>query len=652
MTEQPMSLLERIKVRKAAEAAGTRSHTIKPADVELLRGTGITKRALERGQKQYEREAEQSMQHGEAAEAEASAKFSHAIEETMAAILAENRRDNIILDASQLRAVRGILMQRVSCLIGAAGTGKTTVTKIIIQQLAKHIAIVDLREAYWVTLENEDGTKSRVLATDVEREPEQKRPAICGASFTGRAAQQFKKVLPEEWQSVISTIHSLLGYAPVFEDYDWQDPITKVWQTKTRRMFRPSFGESCKLPFVFYILDEASMIPIALFNELVDAMPKGARILFIGDIHQLPPVYGKGVLGYALRKYIPAGAVFELTEIHRQAAGNAIIANAHRILKGHSLQKASNFQLIDIRTNSQSEAQLKIRDIVRRLNELGRYDPYRDTIILPQNKSLIGALDLNLHFVTMFNQEKKENGIVVNKRQNIHTGTNHVHFATGDKVMINSNINTETPPITNGMLGVVESIRLNGKYDQKRAQVNLNAEPDEDEDGSVELDMEDFNLILSDESDDKKKEEDAMDQRQSSHVMTIKFESGQTYVCSTAGDFRKISFGYAVTCHKMQGGECPNVIIVVHSSNAALLSQEWLYTAVTRARLNVYIIYNTRGLEMAIKRQRIKGNTLEEKIRSYIIEAKADDAEFDENDPFHVDRTQFPILFNPERVEA
>ena len=142
----------------------------------------------------------------------------------------------------------------------------------------------------------------------------------------------------------------------------------------------------------------------------------------------------------------------------------------------------------------------------------------------------------------------------------------------------------------------------------------------------------------------EKKEETEDDQRQASHVMTIKFENGQTHVCSTAGDFRRVKYGYAATCHKSQGGEYPNIIILCHSVNAVMLSQEWLYTAITRARNNVYIICNQRGLDKALKRQVITGYSLAEKIRSYIIETGADDE-------MGMDEMRYPILWEPEAVK-
>jgi ATP-dependent exoDNAse (exonuclease V) alpha subunit len=664
-----MSLLEKIKQQKAEKIAlGIRpgSQQISEKDISL-RGTGLTKREAEKNTRAYEREVSASLKKGDATEIieKAERQLHEGIEATLEEMRREQANKNIKYDESQLRAIAGIAHNKVSVLIGAAGTGKTTVTNAVVEQLAKRVASVQASEVNFVYVKLGD-ENVRMLERDaisqglMEKPQQDEMPGIAFAAYTGRASQQIKRAIPPAWHKNISTIHSLLGYAPEFEMRESIDPITGNIFEKEARVFRPTFNKSCKLPYAIYVLDEASMIPIPLFNELIDAIHETSRILLIGDIHQLPPVYGKSVLGYAMRKW----PVFELTTIHRQAAGNAIIANAHHTLQGKPLENAKNFHLIGNSPKQPSPAgagglQTFFLNIIKQLSEYPvdkndpngpkRFDPYKDTIIVPQNKGPVGAVELNEHLVTMFNPEIKENGITLNKRINIHTGNNHVYFALRDKVMITKNINTIDPPITNGMIGIVESININGKYDMKRAQVDFGSDDDDElSEDALDLDLNNLDFALGkalggDEEEKGKKDDETDDQRQASHVLTIKFENGQTYSCSTAGDYRAVVHGYAITCHKSQGGEYPNIIILCHSVNAVMLTQEWLYTAITRARNNVYIVCNQRGLDKALSRQVIKGYTLKDKIKSYIIETKSDD-------DMGFDTAKFPILWEPKEL--
>ena len=80
------------------------------------------------------------------------------------------------------------------------------------------------------------------------------------------------------------------------------------------------------------VLDEVSMVDIALMQALLAAMPYGARLVLVGDADQLPPV-GPGNF---LRDLIGSGRVpvTQLTEIFRQAQESDIVMNAHAINEG------------------------------------------------------------------------------------------------------------------------------------------------------------------------------------------------------------------------------------------------------------------------------------------------------------------------------
>ena len=55
----------------------------------------------------------------------------------------------------------------------------------------------------------------------------------------------------------------------------------------------------------------------------------------------------------------------------------------------------------------------------------------------------------------------------------------------------------------------------------------------------------------------------------------------------------QVKFGYAVTCHKSQGGQWPVVFIDQGYFTEEMWSNEymrWLYTAITRASEKLYLV--------------------------------------------------------------
>jgi exodeoxyribonuclease V alpha subunit len=69
--------------------------------------------------------------------------------------------------------------------------------------------------------------------------------------------------------------------------------------------------------------------------------------------------------------------------------------------------------------------------------------------------------------------------------------------------------------------------------------------------------------------------------------------------------------------HKAQGSEWRKVFIILHKDFAVSLYRELFYTAATRARTKVTIIANDTTIAKAISSQRIKGDTLKDKMEYF-----------------------------------
>jgi exodeoxyribonuclease V alpha subunit len=65
-----------------------------------------------------------------------------------------------------------------------------------------------------------------------------------------------------------------------------------------------------------------------------------------------------------------------------------------------------------------------------------------------------------------------------------------------------------------------------------------------------------------------------------------------------------VELAYAITCHKAQGSSSQAVIVVVEDS--ALVTREWLYTAITRSRELVVLVGDSLTLEKAVSRRTLR----------------------------------------------
>ena len=612
------SLVERKKSldKAVANATATGTANAKKRKRGILYGTGITKKLAAKAERAYERQqavpsaapaAEydpDDIQRGEE-ELEA-AMMADAVErdrkETPAPkltvvgqlsdhVIPDNMMDqDIVLDEYQQRAM-GLANQMCGCLIGAAGTGKTTVTKQLVNAIEQRV----LR-----TLEvaREDPDEVNMLPM-----------AFC--SFTGKAVQQMKRSLPERYHPMCDTIHGTLGYHPEYEEY-WDH---EAGEYKTKMVFVPEYTAINKLNVKVCIVDEAGMCPIFLWNNLYAALPDDCQIIQVGDINQLPPVQGRSVLGFAMLEW----PTHTLEKVHRTAEDSSIIFNAHRILQGKGpMAMAEREFYIQDAPDSGSQTMALTIAAIKHLHADDRFDPMQDALIVPQNGGSLGQETLNEHLVHYFNPVRKVDGIPVNPRINIKAGFNTVAFAVGDKVMLHQNI--RDLGLTNGQMGVIQEITVNGDYRGQEVVDSLQVAH------LAEFSLEAVAAHVDANGKTEEEKEDDDKQRQASHIVHVKFQNVEQPVpFATAGAFNNLSLAYAFTCHKSQGSEFRTVVVVCHSANMRMLCREWLYTAVTRAKERVIIIRNRRGLQSAVNVQRIKGKTVAEKARAFLaLQGKED----------------------------
>lgn len=471
-----------------------------------------------------------------------------------------------------------------SCvLIGPAGTGKTT---------SQFAAVSNLIQS----------GKAGILSAGGHKHLRSDTPGIVVCAFTRRAVANIRRNMPADMRDNCITSHKLLEYEPVY--YDYQD---EEGNTKTKMVFQPARSADNPLPSSIHtiIFEESSMLGTDLYLEVINACPHKPQVIFLGDIQQLPPVFGPAILGFKLLE-LP---VVELTEVYRQALESPIISLAHRILSAQPLP-ASQYKEWSKNGLIIHPWKKKIEDIVA-LNTLGQffiaaeskkeYDPEEDMILIPFNKAC-GTDELNK---IIANHLAKKNGSEVHQ---IIAGFNRLYFRVGEKVLYDKEdaiiTKIEKNPSYSGAPFLAPSVNLNywGHYDGTPGELEK-----EDGDDSVDFLLQ---AVANSNGEDRVKK--------CSHIITLRMRDSETErTVSTAGDANSLLFAYALTVHKAQGSEWRKVFFIVHQSHATMIQRELLYTAVTRAKEELYIICEPETFTKGIMSQRVKGNTLAEKAEFF-----------------------------------
>jgi len=504
------------------------------------------------------------------------------------------------------------------CLIGSAGTGKTTVMKAIAAIAISSGRVPPLRES----------TKFLRAGS----------PGMVNIAYTRRATNNIRRAMSADMYNNCLTFHKLVEYEP--EYYDVFD--SEAGKMRSTMRFEPMRNRGNLLPTSLNVIavEESSMFSTQFEDILLEALRHEVQFIFLGDINQLPPVYGSAVLGFKLLS-LP---VIELKQVYRQALKSPIIRLAHRILSGTPLEadeakamSTAEYWLtkhpgeftkegaelaasqINIRTFPKrvhwEPASLAIAKLLKTSIDSGKLDPEQDIILVPINghkhkDNQFGSEELNKHIAQHLTQKRGQ------LTHEIIAGYESHCFAIGDKVMYDK----EDAIITD----IQKNVSYMGSRQPQEASLSLDRWGAEHKLGAArtgsgaleDMSTEQIDAMIAAAA---ASSEDRV--LEASHIITIKlFDSlpnDEGIKLKSAGEINSLALAYAMTIHKAQGCEWRKVYLIIHHSHNQMVFREMLYTAVTRAREEITIICEPDTFTNGTAKQRIKGNTLVEKAEYF-----------------------------------
>lgn len=418
---------------------------------------------------------------------------------------------NIHLADSQRSAIRKILGKPVSIITGGPGVGKTTIIRTIINIYSASGLNVAL------------------------------------AAPTGRAAKRMSEATGHYAQ----TIHRLLGYG--------------------------SDG-SCKhnsdnpMEFDVYIIDESSMIDIRIMYALITSITKGAKVIFVGDVDQLPSVGAGQILADMIISEEICTA--RLTEIFRQDEDSKIVVNAHKINNGKmpDLDNDINGDFFFVEANEAQNCLAKVLKMIEKsIPNRWQADKLKDIQVLcPMKGGLIGTESMNRSLQYLLNPNIK----VWYRQQEIAEKESRGKVLTSEDISFKKQYPDKIPVVQ----GKIRVFSIGDKVMQIRNNYEKNVF-----NGDVGF-IEDIDMVEG--------------------TVSVVYDGNDedSMVNYSFSEFLgEVVLAYACTIHKSQGSEYRIVVIPLMQQHWIMLKRKLLYTGVTRGKEVVILVGEKRSIRTAVR---------------------------------------------------
>ena len=317
------------------------------------------------------------------------------------------------------------------------------------------------------------------------------------------------------------------------------------------------YNKQNNVPYGVIVLDELSLVGGEIFLKLLQAIPSGSSLIMLGDPNQLEAIGLTNLLKDCLDSYVIPSA--KLTKIHRQAARSGIITESLRVSAGENIVSLEPIEetrgvLKDLKIKTYLESGESQRAVFNEYKKLVDEGVYPDdiTVVVPmRTRGDISCFELNGMIQEYINPGNNFlRGVTISTKEGGYI------LREGDRVLVTKNnyrtqnLSGDIVPVYNGNIGKIRTI-----------------------------DAQAGNIVVR-------------FHQQGDIVVPREF-------------WRTLELGYAITCHKFQGSASPYVVVGLDMSAYTLLSKEWLYTALTRAKKYCVLVGQINAIRKSVKISRV-----------------------------------------------
>lgn len=363
------------------------------------------------------------------------------------------------------------------------------------------------------------------------------------------------------------TIHRLLSYNPGNNNFSYD---------KDHQFSKNSI----------FVIDEASMIDICLFQKLIEAIPDGARLFILGDPYQLPSVQAGAVLGDILDSgNNVVKNIVELDYSNRFKSDSVLGALAKKIKE----QNGADFEFENWCAESHFDLNNGKKDYPVRYISLESKD---------KKKQKAQINDLVDKWVKRFCDYKKDcilsDDVTEDDLSSLWSKINSARILCAER---RGKIGVETlNRMVSEMVGNVKS----GNYPGQQLIITQNQK-------MLELYNGDCGVVVTfrgNKTPFMMIEKPSVNNSNSDYLADVSMKRKGRFLFYPIHVIPSdsIELAYAITIHKAQGSGYENIIVFIPEKlEHPLLNNQIIYTAVTRSKGCTYIVGNNETMKKAVE---------------------------------------------------